>query len=1027
MLTLREEIVRREDIRTMEKDIARLQREGIKKGISPKEAAKLRLEKERKRKKAGEAQLIREKEIRRGEGEQREKEEKELQESVEKEKLEVKEREKRIEEERKKKEEIAAAVVAPGEQEAVTVEQTERKREEGGRKIIEAERLKMEEKEKRAEEEKKRREEILEKEKPEIKREVLLKKREEVKKEKDEFEEEYKKLAEEKRPLESEKITISEKLKEIEEKFQVILSKEQKTEERLKLVEEKERTAQASAQKKKIEKERWKLEEERRELEKERWPWDEKIKQTENQLNEINFKAQKIEARAGELVEKQKDILEREERINLGLRKINLEGDLQKLDILNKSLEKERVNLSPGLNKIEQNLKAILVKEEEVEGKKKLIEEEEKKVKELAKKRDLEKERWGIEEKRRKVEAERWRIEEKKQETEKQTKKIEGRIETLLEKRNNITEKIKEIEQKLRGEKEPPAPSIPPPAPSVSPSAPPSVPPQGIGLEEERIKKARERITALKKETEERKRKEGEKREKVATTEIKAVDEGEKRRKEILERLREEKKEVKKPPPPTRPQEVVRVLPKKPTLKEKLWVRLLIVSLVVILTAGILTFGYYLITRERPSPVAGCTSDADCLEGQFCNPEGVCEEKGVVMCTSDADCLEGHFCNPEGSCEEKKPGLVIPAALFMVENERHLTISGSSELSSSLGLVLHEWYETSQFTRLIIENTGTNEILGLKELFEGLLIRVPGGFYQKIENDFILFIYSQPEGNRLGFVAEIKNYEGLANLLGGQETTMESDYEDFFKLMGYEGTSPEMRYFKNAVDISGYTGPNFRFQSLTGQDLGILYLTAGDYFVFTSSWESMEKTIEKLGIIGIRLEITTDLEKGDEGYEVKLLQTWLTEEGIYSGAVGGHFGPLTEAAVIRFQERYASEVLAPQGKSKGTGVVDSYTREKLNELYEDSGIKPQIDELTIVGLMFGDNGEEVKLLQSWLKEEGIYRGAVGGHFRRLTEMAVIEFQERYASEILVPQGLPKGTGIVDELTLKKLNELYSGH
>ena len=190
----------------------------------------------------------------------------------------------------------------------------------------------------------------------------------------------------------------------------------------------------------------------------------------------------------------------------------------------------------------------------------------------------------------------------------------------------------------------------------------------------------------------------------------------------------------------------------------------------------------------------------------------------------------------------------------------------------------------------------------------------------------------------------------------------------------------------------------------------------------------MERTVERLGITGVRIEITTELKKGDKGYEVKILQTWLLYEGVYGGAIGGNFGSLTEAAVIRFQERYASEILVPQGISKGTGIIDPYTREKLNSLYAESGIKPQVDELTTVGLMYGDREEEVKLLQTWLaKDKKVYpEGLVTGYFGFLTERAVIRFQEKYASEILTPQGFSKGTGIVDELTLKKLNELYGG-
>jgi len=40
----------------------------------------------------------------------------------------------------------------------------------------------------------------------------------------------------------------------------------------------------------------------------------------------------------------------------------------------------------------------------------------------------------------------------------------------------------------------------------------------------------------------------------------------------------------------------------------------------------------------------------------------------------------------------------------------------------------------------------------------------------------------------------------------------------------------------------------------------------------------------------------------------------------------------SSAAVIRFQEKYPSEILASWGLTKGTGLVGKTTRAKLNQL-----------------------------------------------------------------------------------------------
>jgi len=71
------------------------------------------------------------------------------------------------------------------------------------------------------------------------------------------------------------------------------------------------------------------------------------------------------------------------------------------------------------------------------------------------------------------------------------------------------------------------------------------------------------------------------------------------------------------------------------------------------------------------------------------------------------------------------------------------------------------------------------------------------------------------------------------------------------------------------------------------------------------------------------------------------------------------------------------------------------------------------------------NGKEVQELQKCLaKFPDIYpEGEVTGYFGQKTKTAVINFQEKYAAEILEPWGFTSGTGLVSETTRKKLNEV----
>jgi len=68
---------------------------------------------------------------------------------------------------------------------------------------------------------------------------------------------------------------------------------------------------------------------------------------------------------------------------------------------------------------------------------------------------------------------------------------------------------------------------------------------------------------------------------------------------------------------------------------------------------------------------------------------------------------------------------------------------------------------------------------------------------------------------------------------------------------------------------------------------------------------------------------------------VSCLQQLLKDQGptIYpEGLVTGNFLSLTQGAVIRFQEKYAAEILHPLGLQRGTGYVGPSTRSKLNSL-----------------------------------------------------------------------------------------------
>ncbi|HWR00094.1 MAG TPA: peptidoglycan-binding protein, partial [Candidatus Methylomirabilis sp.] len=81
-----------------------------------------------------------------------------------------------------------------------------------------------------------------------------------------------------------------------------------------------------------------------------------------------------------------------------------------------------------------------------------------------------------------------------------------------------------------------------------------------------------------------------------------------------------------------------------------------------------------------------------------------------------------------------------------------------------------------------------------------------------------------------------------------------------------------------------------------------------------------------------------NLSPGLRGADVKALQKYLNANGSVIAASGpgspGHetdkYGPLTQAAVKKFQDAHKADILEPQGRELGSGVVDFQTRAYLN-------------------------------------------------------------------------------------------------
>jgi cell division protein FtsL len=252
--------------------------------------------------------------------------------------------------------------------------------------------------------------------------------------------------------------------------------------------------------------------------------------------------------------------------------------------------------------------------------------------------------------------------------------------------------------------------------------------------------------------------------------------------------------------------------PKRITQIQKVLVRMMVI-VVVLLIIGFFYWYFFVKTSSQPKqePVATTTEQI------------VIEEETTT----------------EPIIPVVKEIVIYPALIKTIATET-IEVASSSELVSLLPELMKKPFKLG-FTRILIKNNTENRLLGLNDFFQAFGVKTPEGFFDKINTEGTLFIYAAKNQNRLGFVTETNDSAALSTLVLSWEKTIEKDMETLYSVLGKKGAST-ISYFRKTV----YKNDSFRYVSFLPANFGICWSISNNYFIWTTSGESMPKAIDAL-------------------------------------------------------------------------------------------------------------------------------------------------------------------------------------
>src|SRR3989344_2173415 len=196
--------------------------------------------------------------------------------------------------------------------------------------------------------------------------------------------------------------------------------------------------------------------------------------------------------------------------------------------------------------------------------------------------------------------------------------------------------------------------------------------------------------------------------------------------------------------------------------------------------------------------------------------------------------------SPQPSPVAPEP-LRVPAPLFPIALAEQVNLGKNGGLVEALEQTLQRERSTG-LTRVVLTVPEENRVWNAKEFLSSLGVEAPEGIASNLQENLTFFVYKNAQNrSRLGFAIPLAENANIGAGLTAWEPTMERNFALFFSIQGQKD-SFAVTFFRGTV----YKGVTVRFQTLSSQDLGLVYALLDNMLVVTSSFERMRAVIDQI-------------------------------------------------------------------------------------------------------------------------------------------------------------------------------------